>query len=239
MLELPASDPLATSAITAIHAGDVATLDRLLNEHPQLATARILSGRCQGGGARSLLHIVTDFPGNYPNGAAIVETLVAVGADVNARFGGAHTETPLHWAASCDDVAVLDKLLDLGADIEATGAVIAGGTPLADAVAFGQWKTANRLIERGANANLWQAAALGLMDRIEARFAADPPPTADEITQAFWLACHGGQRSTAEYLLERGADINWIGYDSLTPLGAALRSDAIELAAWLKQRGAI
>jgi len=239
MLELPDSDPLATSAIAAIHAGDVSALGSLLREHPGLAAARILSGRCQGGGARTLLHIATDYPGNYPKGAAIVETLVAAGADVNARFGGAHTETPLHWAASCDDVAVLDKLLDLGADIEAPGAVIAGGTPLADAVAFGQWKAANRLIEHGAKANLWQAAALGLMDRVEDRFTTDPPPTADEITQAFWLACHGGQRTTAEYLLQRGADINWIGYDNLTPLGAAERSGATELVGWLKLRGAI
>lgn len=186
-----------------------------------------------------MLHIVTDYPGNYPKGAAIVEVLVAAGADVNARFGGAHTETPLHWAASCDDVVVLEKLLDLGADIEAPGAVIAGGTPLADAVAFGQWKAANRLVERGAKANLWQAAALGLLDLVEAYFASDPQPTADEITQAFWLASHGGQCSTAEHLLQRGADINWIGYDNLTPLGAAERSEATELAAWLKQRGAI
>lgn len=238
MLELPISDPLATSAIAAIHAGDVAALERLLNEHRQLATARILSGRCQGGGARTLLHIVTDYPGNFPGGAAIVEALVTAGANVNATLGGAHTETPLHWAASCDDVAVLDKLLDLGADIEAPGAVIAGGTPLADAVAFGQWKAARRLIERGAKSNLWQAAALGLMDRVEARFAADPPPTAEEITQAFWLACHGGQRSTAEFLLARGADIHWIGYDNLTPLGAAVRSGATELVAWLKGCGA-
>lgn len=239
MLELPDSDLLATSAIAAIHAGDVSALGSLLREHPGLAAARILSARCQGGGARTLLHIVTDYPGNYPKGEAIVETLVAAGADVNARFGGAHTETPLHWAASCDDIAVLDKLLDLGADIEATGAVIAGGTPLADAVAFGQWKAANRLIEHGAKANLWQAAALGLMDRVEDRFTTDPPPTADETTQAFWLACHGGQRTTAEYLLQRGADINWIGYDNLTPLGAAERSGALELVGWLKLRGAI
>ena len=116
--------------------------------------------------------------------------------------------------------------------------MIAGGTPLADAVAFGQWKAANRLIERGAKANLWQAAALGLMDRVEAFFAINPQPTADEITQAFWLACHGGQRTTAEYLLNRGADINWIGYDNLTPLGAAERSEADELVAWLKGKGA-
>lgn len=239
MNDIAVTTELSKSIVEAIHRGDVPALELLLRDHPGLATARILAGRCQGGGARTLLHIATDYPGNFPNGPAIVETLVAAGADVNARFGGAHTETPLHWAASCDDVAVLDKLLDLGADIEATGAVIAGGTPLSDAVAFGQWKTANRLIKRGAKANLWQAAALGLMDRVAARFADDSQPTADDVTQAFWLACHGGQRTTAEYLLERGADINWVGYDNLTPLGAAERSEAAEVVNWLKQNGAM
>ena len=69
-----------------------------------------------------------------------------------------HTETPLHWAASCDDVDVMEVLLDHGADIEAEGACIGGGTPLADAVAFGQWRAARRLIERGAEA---QSLAVG------------------------------------------------------------------------------
>ena len=63
-----------------------------------------------------------------------------------------------------------DALLNAGADIEATGAVIGNGTPLADAVAFGQWNAARRLIERGARATLWQAAALGLLDRLEHAF---------------------------------------------------------------------
>ncbi len=233
MLGLSAIDPLAIEATTAIHAGDVPRLASLLRDHPQLASARILAGRCQGGGARTLLHIATDFPGHRPNGPQVIETLVAAGADVNARFGGAHAETPLHWAASCDDVAVLDKLLALGADIEAPGAVIGGGTPLADAVAFGQWNAARRLIERGAKTNLWQAAALGLMDRVEDFLSADSP-NSEEITQAFWLACHGGQRAAAEYLLTRGADIDWIGYDNLTPLAAAERSGAVELVAWLR-----
>ncbi len=140
-------------------------------------------------------------------------------------FTGAHTETPLHWAASSNDVAVLDALLDAGADIEAPGAVIGGGTPLADAVAFGQWKAARRLVERGARTTLWQAAALGLMDRVEKHFAGDVPPP-NEITHAFWSACHGGQRESAEYLLARGAALNWIGYDGLTPIDAARRSEA-------------
>ena len=66
-----------------------------------------------------------------------IETRVAAGADINARWAGAHTEAPLHGPASSGDVEALDALLGAGADIEVPGAVIAGGTPLGDAVAFG------------------------------------------------------------------------------------------------------
>ncbi len=233
-------DPLAVAAVEAIHHGDVDTLRQLLHEHPELASARLgVEGDDDPEAmARSLLHVATDWPGHYPNGPVIVSVLVDAGADVNARFTGPHTETPLHWAASSDDVAVLDALLDAGADIEASGGVIAGGTPLADAVAFGQWNAARRLVERGAVANLWQAAALGLMDRVRDTVEASEPPSADEITGALWCACHGGQRSTAEYLVHRGGDVNWIGWDDLTPLDAARRADADDLADWLVKRGA-
>ena len=76
---------------------------------------------------RTLLHVAIDWPGHYPNGAAIIGVLVAAGAEVNARFAGPHTVAPLHWAASSDDLEVLDALLDAGADIEAPGAVLGGG----------------------------------------------------------------------------------------------------------------
>jgi ankyrin repeat protein len=72
---------------------------------------------------------------------------VAAGADASAPFGGSHAETPLHWAASSDDVGVLDALVAAGADVEAPGSVIDGGSPLSDAVAFGQWRAASRLLE--------------------------------------------------------------------------------------------
>ena len=36
--------------------------------------------------------------------------------------------------------------------------------------------------------------------------------------------------------LEHGADINWIGYDGLTPLDAAQRAQDPELASWLEHR---
>ncbi|MGD9723194.1 MAG: ankyrin repeat domain-containing protein [Pirellulales bacterium] len=251
MRYLSTDDPLAVAAVTAIRAGNVDHLKRLLGEHPDLATAR-LGGKSAAGScemSRTLLHVVTDWPGHFPNGAETVAALVAAGADVNARFAGPHTETPLHWAASSDDVSVLDALLDHGADIEAPGAVIGGGTPLADAAAFGQWQTARRLVERGAQTSLWEAAALGLLDRVQQHFAAAPLPpwpfgpaqpggaAPNEVTHAFWCACHGGQQATAEFLLARGADINWVGYDQLTPLDAARRTGANGLVAWLHHRG--
>src|SRR5918996_5136177 len=204
-MNLKTDDPLAIAVVEAIHKGDVESLQRLLEENPGLANARLGDPRECKGMSRSLLHVATDWPGHFPNAGATVTTLIAAGADVDARFTGPHAETPLHWAASSDDVATLDALLDGGADIEAPGAVIGGGTPLADAVGFGQWKAARRLVERGARTTLAQAAALGLMDRIEEHFAGNTAPTTDQINHAFWYACHGGQRRPAEYLLGRGA----------------------------------
>jgi ankyrin repeat protein len=230
-MESPAENSMATTAVQAIHQGNLALLEQLLNENPSLATARI-------DGQRTLLHVATDWPGHFPNSEAAVAALIEHGADVNAAFLGKHSETPLHWAASSDDVGVLDALLNHGAQIEAPGGIIGGGTPLTDAVAFGQWQAARRLVERGAQTTLWQAAALGLMARVEKFFASKSPPTPGDITNAFWSACHGGQQAAAEYLLERGADLNWVGYEGLTPLDAATRSRASELIRWLRDRGA-
>jgi uncharacterized protein len=232
---LGAEDPRAVAATKAVQAGDLAALQSLLAADPWLATARIGDADCY----RTLLHAATDWPGHFPNGPAVVERLVAAGADVSARSQfSSHTETPLHWAASSDDVAVLDALLDAGADIDAPGAVLGGGSPLADACGFGNWTSARRLVERGARTRLSDAAALGLLDRVEAVFAERPGPDHQLITQSFWNACHGGQLGTAEHLLERGADINWIGWDDKTPLDLVDGTSQPELAAWLRARGA-
>jgi hypothetical protein len=239
MLNLPQDDPQAIAVKKAIETGDVEGLNRLLRENPNLARARIGCKNTETGECgRTLLHVATDWPGHFPNGPAIVAALVAAGAEVNTHsVGGPHEETPLHWAASSDDVAVLDALLDHGADIEAGGSVIDGGSALADACAFGQWKAARRLIERGAKSNLWQSATLGLMDRVSPHFAGGAAPSAEDVTNAFWCACHGGQREAAEYLLARGADRNWIGYGEQTPLDVARGKEAHELANWLVTQG--
>jgi hypothetical protein len=237
MSVMDADSPLAVSASSAIRAGDVVALSALLAEHPELGVAWV---RSSDGTERSLLHLVTDWPGHVPNAPAVIAALVEAGADVNARFRGQHTETPLHWAASSDDLDALDALVEAGADVEARGAVLGGGAPIADAVGFGQWQAAERLLEHGARTNLWQAAALGLLDRVT-ELCGEEAPGADEITDAFWQACHGGQRTTAEYLLGQGAEINWVGWNEQTPLDIALSQEHAEtpaLADWLRSLGA-
>ena len=76
------------------------------------------------------------------------------------------------------------------------------------------------------------------MDRVDEYFTLVPPPTPDEITNALWCACHSDQLAVAEYLLGRGADLNWIGHHGYSPLDAANRSTASEVVQWLRSRGA-
>jgi ankyrin repeat protein len=181
-------------------------------------------------GGRSLLHIATDWPGHLPHVAETIRALVRAGADPDERAVGRHPETPLHWAASSDDVEAIDALLDAGADIDAPGAVIGGGTPLNDATAFGQWAAARRLVERGARVSCFDAAALGMTEELRRLLATYPEESLDAL---LWGACHGGQRETAELLVGLGADPTWVGWDDLTPVGAAERAGATDLAAWL------
>jgi uncharacterized protein len=238
-LRIPAADMRALALVAAIQDGDVDALEQQLRDQPELAAASIVDGK---GVSRTLLHIVSDFPGHFPNGARTVGMLVAAGADVNGRVRHPSPEGPpetaLHWAASCDDVALLDALLDAGADIEAPGAVFTDGAPMSDAVVFAQWRAARRLLERGATTTIWQAAALGILDRVSELCSSEPAPTPEQITNAFWHACRGGQQSTAQHLLERGADLNWVGYEAKAPYDLAEEHGDAALIQWLRTSGA-
>src|SRR5450432_3278217 len=124
MPDIAFDHPLAIAVATAIRAGDVEELNRLLRDNTGLATSRIVAAN---GGARTLLKITADWPGHFPKGAETVAALIAAGTDPNPPVIGKPDETALHWAASSDDVVVVDALLDGGADIEAPGEGFTGG----------------------------------------------------------------------------------------------------------------
>jgi hypothetical protein len=151
-------DADAEAAVQAVRAGDTQALSEILTRRPDLATVKVPGYR-----GRTLLLIAVDWPGHHPNVRTTIDLLVRAGAQLNPKppVRGKQEESPLHWAASSDDIDALDALLDAGADIDATGAVIGGGTALNDATAFGQWSAARRLVERGAQISAWDAAALG------------------------------------------------------------------------------
>ncbi|MGZ6670507.1 MAG: ankyrin repeat domain-containing protein, partial [Solirubrobacteraceae bacterium] len=210
-------------------------VQRIVADTPELARGP-LGGRFK---TRTALHIVADWPGYFPNGPQIVPLLIAAGADPNYRDPEPGSETPLHWAASSDDVDVAAALIDSGADIEVPNGSI--GTPLDNAIGYGCWHVARLLVARGAKVDkLWHAAALGMVARME-YLLEERPDAAGEVSQAFWHACAAGQRRAAEYLLARGADLNWVPeYAEGTPLDAAgsLGTRRANVVSWLQERGA-
>ena len=230
---MDSQDPVAIAAVNAIRAGDTTALAALLSEHPGLVSEQIH-------GSRTPLLVATDWPGFYPAGPATVRLLIDTGADPNADTGGDQPETPLHWAASSDDADVADALISGGAGLETPGGSI--GTPLDNAIGYSCWNVARLLVQRGARVDkLWHAAALGIMARLEELLAATPPPSADDVNEAFWQACHGGQRRTAERLLASGADLNATpGYSDQAAAEAAaeIGTQRENLVAWLRDQGA-
>ena len=227
------TDQIVIELTLAIKGGNIPALERLLATRPGLAAEHITGRK---GGTSTPLHFVTDWPGYFPNGPAIVRILIEAGADPNALTSPGKPETPLHYAASSDDADVAEALIDGGADLEIPGGSI--GTPLDNAVGYGCWHVARLLVARGARVDkLWHAAALGLLPRVEELLTGEPP--ADELNAAFWQACHGGQRRAAELLLNRGADPNWTpDYSDQTPMQVAAAPDTQRetLASWLQER---
>jgi uncharacterized protein len=233
---LPADDPLVLRFTDLVHRGDIDALVALLADHPSLATERF----GHEGMSRAALHVATDWPGNFPRVGETIAVLVAAGADVDARFVGPHAETPLHWAASSDDLDAIDALVAAGADLEADGGVLTGGPPLDDAIVFSQYAAAHRLVAHGATTTFWHDAPLGHADRVRTALASRPAVDIDgeEITNAAWHAARAGRIETLALLVDAGADLTAVLWEDRTILDAGIAGGDDAVVRFLRDRGA-
>ena len=111
-----------------------------------------------------------------------VRTLIADGADIDARQGDG--ATALQWAAHRNDPDLADLLIDAGAAVDAANAL--GATALWLAAMNGSAPVVGRLLEAGAAANV--ALTMG-----------ETP---------LMTAARSGSLEVVELLLEHGADVN-------------------------------
>lgn len=80
--------------------------------------------------------LIAALSSNRPDRAAVIELLLARGADVEQR--GVNNYTPLHWAAAHDDDTMIGLLLSHGADRAARTVIDENLTPLEETRLLGR-----------------------------------------------------------------------------------------------------
>lgn len=204
------------AALRAIRAGAADALRKLLREQPALARWR--KPPDAQGNQNTLLHEVCGmglirWAANAPELAGL---LLEAGAEVDAGERPAGGETPLHHAASVNNLPVAEVLLKAGADPERKGRhdgrldtalgyalfyLRVGGLPPypEDVIAC--------LRLHGAKVKLPFAAALDLHEQVTQSLQHEKP---DERTlgEALVFACHYGLTEMSVRLVRAGAPLN-------------------------------
>jgi hypothetical protein len=207
------------AAVDALVAGDVATLERLLRENPELIRARSTRRH-----RSTLLHYVgangvEGFRQRTPrNAVQIAETLLEAGAEVDAvaeMYGGSTTlglvATSIHPKVAGLQHALIDVLLAHGAAIDRSGAAGDLRGLVNSCLANGRDDAAEFLARRGAPLDLEGAAGVGWLDVVKSFFNQDGSlkahATRAQMKDGFTWACAFGRADVVDFLLERGMDV--------------------------------
>jgi ankyrin repeat protein len=236
-------------AADAIVTGDVATLEKLLNENPKLARAR--SSREH---RSTLLHYVSangveDFRQKSPgNIVEIAKLLLKAGADVNAEsnaYGGRSTTLGLTATSYHPEVAgvqlpIMDLLIEHGAKIDGPD----GGSAVNGCLHNGRGEAAEYFASRGARLDLEGAAGVGRLDVVASYFDDDgslkSPATQQQMKDGFAWACEFGRTSVIDFLLQKGMGMDAkLRHNGQTGLHWAAYGGHAEAVKLLLSRGAL
>jgi len=244
-------DLLFRQAVATIDTGDVATLERLLQQHPELVRERLTEAghwvRSQIGPALDgffkdpyLLWFVTEDAVRTgqlsANVAAIARTLIEAARQVGVADLQHQLDSTFHFAVCSpigrDDgrqIELLDVLIDAGASTE--------GGPVQAFICHND-NAARHLIVRGARLTLPAALCLGLWDDV-AKLA--PHATAEDKQVALGLAAFNGRAEALSRLLPLGVDLDAFTsgfYSHATPLHHAVWSGSLATVKVLVEAGA-
>jgi ankyrin repeat protein len=235
-------------AVDAIVTGDLATLEKLLSQNPQLVRSR--SARAH---RSSLLHYVSangveDFRQKTPkNIVAITKLLLNAGADANAEsdaYGGRSTTLGL-TATSCHpesagvQLPLMELLIDHGARIDGPD----GGSAVNGCLHNGRGEAAEFFASRGARLDLEGAAGVGRLDVVKSFFKDDGKlkrsATTKQMKDGFAWACEFGRTRVIDFLLQEGMAIDTkLRHDGQTGLHWAAYGGHVDTVKLLLERGA-
>lgn len=236
---------------------------RAAGEHPTLAAAQLAVARAHGFPSWqklkthvelvTLRRLITE--GEV---APVVALLQSSPSLASATFD--EGDTPLTLAAGENRPELVEVLVGRGAPL--TSRIRGSGhTALSWAVTCWAFEAAAKLVELGDEPDLFIAAGMGRLDKVQAfwpdgtrrprpsrtgssryggsgeRLPCPPPSDADQVSDALYIACRSGRFDVARWLLDHGADPNWRGYAGATCLAWAEFSGDSALCALLRERG--
>jgi ankyrin repeat protein len=243
------------AGIEAVIDGDIAALEALLREHPQLVrqrSARVTKFDPPRHRATLLHYVAANGVEGYrqkspPNAAAVARLLLEAGADPNAladMYGGQYATmsmlvSSVHPARAGVQVALVDVLADYGAMVEPLGSDT-WGSPLLTALVFGYRDAAEALVRRGAGIRGIDAAAgLGRTDLVRDML---PSANAEQRHRAFVLAALLGHADIVRLFLDAGEDPNRYNpkgmHSHSTPLHQAALAGREDIVRLLVESGA-
>lgn len=204
-----------TALFAAIKEGEMPVISQLLDRRPELAQAH-------GPDGQTPLHAAAQF-----NDPQLAVTLVACGADPNARYGQSG-HTPLSWAVTCNAIECAQALVRAGLKPDL---FCAAGIGALDHVR-------SFFDETGALVGGAAKTGSSRMTDDGTRLPCPPESPVEQISDALYIACRNRQVDVVRFLLTKGPDLSFRAFQGGTPLHWAYFGGSSEVIELLLTAGA-